>query len=228
MDGAEQVLPHGAKGLEVDDLVVEFLADKVIVLVKSSGDHYTLHSGKNSGVLDVHRTWKDESGQERHKTLFAIRHDSIAVVLSELSGLTVDFVKLIRPLRLGWLGHHKIGIVWGLDPICDEDIAAVTRKRQGRKRLIVDEEEWASRIIVPEYLEDVLDFPDGPFAMFARDERIGVGFKVTDQAGSARLFWIKLRDLSRLSGAMGSRVLQAFQRHAIPPERYPDIGFLKP
>jgi hypothetical protein len=63
-ESASLPLPHGANGIELGDLAIEFRADKVILFVKFSGDRYTLHSGRESGVLDVHRTWRDKSGDQ--------------------------------------------------------------------------------------------------------------------------------------------------------------------
>lgn len=51
-------LPHGATGIEVGNFVIELRSDKVVVLAKDRGEHYTLHAGQKSGILDVHRTWR--------------------------------------------------------------------------------------------------------------------------------------------------------------------------
>ena len=52
--------------------------------------------------------------------------------------------------------------------------------------------------LVPEFLEEVYDFPDGNFALFRRRRRIGIGFKTTVAGGGdVRLAWIKLTDLMR-------------------------------
>jgi hypothetical protein len=65
-------MPHDAVGFDLGDLAIEFRADKMVLIRKSLGDHYTIQLGAPSGVLDVHRTWKDELGREQHKTVFAM------------------------------------------------------------------------------------------------------------------------------------------------------------
>jgi hypothetical protein len=102
---------------------------------------------------------------------------------------------LLRPLRLGWLKHHNIGIAYGIDPVSDADIAAVTRKR--KRRLALDAELYRRNALVPKYLEDIYDFPDGNFSLYHRGRQIGIGFKKTMPDGDVRFYWIKRRDLMR-------------------------------
>ena len=80
---------------------------------------------------------------------------------------------------------------------------------------------------MPEYLEDVYDFPDGNFSLFHRGRNIGIGFKTTDADGSVRLFWIKRRDLMRFGHHWQEKVINALQAAAIPQERYGDYPFLR-
>jgi hypothetical protein len=47
---------------------------------------------------------------------------------------------------------------------------------------------FARKIFVPEFLEDIYDFPDGNFSHFARGRQIGMGFKKTDAGGRVHLF----------------------------------------
>jgi hypothetical protein len=95
--------------------------------------------------------------------------------------LLSELLALLRPLQLAWLEDHDIGIARGIDLITDEDIAAATRKRKGR--LAVDPELYQRNIFVPEFLEEIYDFPDGNFALFRRHRRIGIGFKGTVAGG---------------------------------------------
>lgn len=149
-----------------------------------------------------------------------MRRDDIPALLGEFSWLLVEFLRLVRPLRLGWLAHHDIGVVRGLDPATDEDIAAVTLRRSRRKRLVIDEERWRKNISIPEYLEEVWEFPDGAFSLFHRNRKIGIGIKATDRDGGKHLYWMKLRDLRRFSAAGQATFLDAVLRHAIPPESH--------
>jgi len=221
-------LPHGARGIEGDDFAIQFGNDKIVLPRKSDGEgnHYTFHAGFDSGVIDVHETLIDASGQKTHRTLFAIRKDVLPEVFNELISMPVELLRLFRPLRLGWLKHHGIGIARGIDPVNDDEIAAVTRKHH--RRLIVDEQRWKANVFVPEYLEEVWDFPDGMFSLFDRGRKIGIGFKKTESDGNVRLFWIKLRHLERFGIAWKTKVMDALFRSEIPPENYGDYLFLRP
>jgi hypothetical protein len=209
---------YGANGVEVGDLVVVQGKDKIVFLAKFSGDHYTLQFGTHSGIIDFHKTWRDDHGATRHETLFAIRHEQLLEFLAAFIATPAELLKLVRHLRVGWLARNGITIVHGLHPTTDEQIAAVTTRR--KKRLVADEEKFLAGIIVPEYLEDVYDFPDGAFSLFAGNTEIGIGFKRTDATGRNRLRWIKLRDLRQLFTANALRLLQAVHEHAIPTADY--------
>jgi hypothetical protein len=76
---------------------------------------------------------------------------------------------------------------------------------------------------VPEFLEEVYDFPDGNFALLRRRRRIGIGFKMTVAGGDVRLSWIKLTDLMRFGHSWEPKVMSALKSFAIPPERYADF-----
>ena len=149
-------LPHGAKGIEGDGFAVEFRADKIVFVPKaySKATHYTLHTGANSGVIDLHATGGDG---ETHRTLFAIRKDDLFGLLQEMAPIVPELLGLLRPLRLGWLKHRNIGIARGIEPVANAEIAAVTRKR--KKRLTLDPELYCQNIDCPEFLEDVFYIP---------------------------------------------------------------------
>lgn len=220
--------PYGARGIEVGDFAIEFRADKIVALRKSAGDHYTLHFGNDSGILDLHRTWRDGAGKDQHQTVFAMRREDIPVMLAELSSPLGAFFRLHRRLRLGWLKRHNIGVVWGLDLVTTEGLAKVTRKVSRRKRVTFDEEKWRAILYVPGYLEEVWEFPDGPFSLFQGNRRIGIGFKVTDRSGRARLFWVKIWNMLNVANAIQKRIVEIALRYAIPPERYGDYTVLIP
>jgi hypothetical protein len=220
-------LPNGAKGIEGEGFAFQVGRDKVIFVPKSAGRgaHYTFQTNPASGVIDLHETVIDPDGQERHRTLFAYA-DHLPTVLGELAPMASAFFRLMRPLRLGWLKHRHIGIARGVDPLSDADVAATTTKRRGR--LSVDPKLYEQNIYVPEYLEEIYDFPDGNFSLHHGGRQIGIGFKKTERDGRVHLFWIKDRDLTRCANAWRPKVAAAFTRIAIPPERYPEYAFLRP
>jgi hypothetical protein len=161
----------------------------------------------------VHETDPSSDSGEQHRTLFAIRHDDLPALLGEAAAILPEFLGLLRPLRLGWMKHRNIGIARGVDPVSDEDIAAVTIKH--KRRLTLDAGLYERNIFVPEFLEDLYDFPDGNFALFHRNRQIGIGFKKTDANGNVRLFWIKRRDLLRFGNAWQAKLSNALSAAAI-------------
>ena len=221
-------LPHGASGLEVGDFVVEFRRDKIVALAKTRDDHYTLHFGHVSGILDVHRTWKSPAGGEHHQTMFAMRHADIPAFLNALVPMTGGMFRLFRKLRIGWMHRHGIRIVRGLETLTDDEMHAVTRKKPGRNRIMFDEQKLIANMHVPGYLEDVWDFPDGAFSLLSGENRIGIGFKTTDQDGVAHLYWFKLRDVTRYFNSFEKQLIQAAARFAIPREEYAQHRVLEP
>lgn len=218
-------LPHNAKGIDLGDLVIMFCPDKALVTRKTAGDHFTLHFGYGSGVIDVHRTCKD--GQ--HNTIFAMRRDNIPAFLAELESLVPALVRLLRPLRLGWLARQGIGIAWGAFPTEEKHISRITRlgPKRWKRRLVLDQEKFLSEIYAPEYYEEVWSQPDGQFSLGKNGQVIGMAFKSTDPYGNARLAWIKLRDLNRLSGQAWRLMKEAALRYAIPESEYHNYPFLQ-
>ena len=219
-------LPHNAKGIESDDYVVSFGGDKIVFVPKTAGrgKHYTLHVGPDSGVIDLHETQPAPAGDEQHRTLFAVRRDDLTALLGDTAAILPELMGLLRPLRLGWLKHRNIGVARGIDPVSDDDIAAVTRKH--RRRLTIDPQLYEENVYVPDYLEEVYDFPDGSFSLHHRGRQIGIGFKKTDQEGAVSLFWIKLRDLRRFGNVWQGKIAAELTRVAIPQDRYAEYAFL--
>src|SRR5262245_50792479 len=74
-------LPHGARGIDLGDLALEEGKDKLVLIKKSATEHYTLHAGTASGIMDVHRTWTDERGTIQHQTLFSITRDDLIAII---------------------------------------------------------------------------------------------------------------------------------------------------
>ena len=97
--------------------------------------HYTFQAGRNSGVIDLHQT-RSFPGRREHRTLFAVRTDDLPKALQQVASILREMIGLIRPLRIGWMKHRNIGVARSVDPVSDEDVAAVTRKR--RQKLSLD------------------------------------------------------------------------------------------
>jgi len=220
------MLPHGARGIDLEGLSAVFCSEKVIAFKAGDGEHYTLHTGWKSGIIDVHRTWKGPEGTENHQTIFAMRRDAIPAVCRDLASIEAEFIGLFRRLRLGWLKHRGICVVRGCLPTTSDEICKVTKKRRGR--LVFIEEEVRDQLYVPEYLDEIFEFPDGAFGLFKSGKNIGIGLKVTYQLREPQFYWIKMKDLSRFSGMWSRKILQVFMRHKIPPDQYSEHDVLRP
>jgi hypothetical protein len=66
------------------------------------------------------------------------------------------------------------------------------------------------------------------FLAFDDGTKIGVGIKTTDRFGQARLYWIKVRDLTRFAAAFERHLMDALSIHAIPRSRYSEYPMLVP
>lgn len=222
-------LPHGAIGIDSDEFAIEFKSNKIVVVRKSDdgGSHFTIQTDHPSGVIDLHETLLGDEGRKIYHTLFAMQRDDLRLVFEECRAILYDFLGLLRPLRLGWLNHRGIGIARGIDPVSDDNVASVTQRNR-RRRLTLDKERWEANVFVPQYLEDVFDFPDVNFSLLYRGRKIGIGLKQTQPDGRIRLYSLKLRDLRKLANHWQPRVLDALSRAAMPRAKYGQYPFLQP
>lgn len=122
---------------------------------------------------------------------------------------------LFRPLRIGWMARHCIGAEPAFFPV-ESDLGQITTVR--KKRLYVDEEKLLKRMGQLDYLEDLLDLPDGrAFSVITYKNAyafkpIGFGIKVTDSKGRPRLLWCSNRRLRKELTELIERHLPMFQK----------------
>lgn len=215
------------RGFETGEIAVEVRGDKIVFAPRTAGDakHFTLHFGLGSGIVDLHET-SEGTGDAARRTLYAAEREELQARLPEFKALLEQLYGLIRPLRRGWMKHQNIEPVWGLYPVTDPQIEAVSRKR--KRRLAFDREKWEDSVQAFLHLDEVLDFPDGAFALYHRNRQIGIGFKVTDGSGNAHLHWIKLKDFRGLIHRWKAIFENVLLEIAIPREDYPKYRFLRP
>ncbi len=228
------VLPNGARGFETGDFALSFGCDKAIFVFKSQANvrsvgeheeiHYTVHVGPRSGVIDLHETRVSADGQKYHRTVFALRRDEIPSLADQFTPIVAELLRLVRPLRLGWMMHRGIGVARGVDPISDQDIAAITRKR--KRRLRIDPLLYTKNVCIPTYLEEIYDFPDGSFSLFHKQRKIGLGFKTTCPDGYVQLAWVRRTDLLRFGNHWQQKVVEALRSAAISRDRHREYSFL--
>lgn len=221
----DNVLPYGARGMDLDRFSWEVRPDgKVHFIAKErGGSHWTLHTRTMSGTLDLHETSVNPDGTKSHKTLFMMKADDIAKVLNELGPIAIpDLLRQIRPLSLRWLRRRRISIV--RDPTStDAELAAITNMNR-RGRLELDMERLGEALDKAWSPDELLRMPDGSFSLMAirrwGTRRIGVGWKATDSAGIAHLFWARLEDLLGWGEKMKGVFSGVVEKYSIPPEDY--------
>jgi len=194
-------LPHGAKGFELGDAVFLLADGKLVATAKGSSEHITLHSGGQSGMLDIHKKRTAPDGSVAYVRLFTISHEKLAEMLQVIAvPMLQASTSALRRLRPGWMAKRRVGVVVG-GSFAESDIPAITKLR--RRKLVIDQERLAARLSVPEYLDDLYELPDGhTFTLFSckkhRDPRmLGLGFKFTDGTGRRWLVWLPRRRVNQ-------------------------------
>lgn len=214
---------RNTKGISCNEFAIHIGPNKIMFIPRNkNGSHYTLHFGVRPGILDFHETWKDQD-EIKHKTLFAMSLSDLPDLLTELGHDTAESLPgIIRKLRPGWMGHHKIGLVLGLIPT-DQQLEAAA-KLDKRKRLVLSKQALAANIRTPEFLEDISDEPDCIFTLISmksgKAKQIGFGYKVTLPTGEPRLFWVKQSDILAAMRHLENQSVQAASKYAIPLECY--------
>ena len=178
-------LPHGARGIALGELILVLARDKIIWTSPAAREHFTLHLGPRSGILDIHRTRIAEDGSKMHTALYSISRVNLAALFESVAPAAISSLRgLLRRLRPGWMARRRVGAVLGLLPE-DVDLPRVTTVR--RRKLVVDPERLAAQMRIPERLEELYDLEDGAsFTLFAcrnpgSPRRLGMGVKFTDR-----------------------------------------------
>jgi hypothetical protein len=187
-------LPYGVRGMDFERFAWELRPDgKVHLFLKDLGGyHWTLHPGTSSGVLDLHETSVSSDGAISYKTLFMIRLEDLDQITAEIGTTLISgLLQQFRPLSLKWVRRRNISVV--RDPgSTDAELAAITYKNR-KKRLQINTEKLRDSIEARGSPDELLHMPDGSFTLLAvrrwETRYIGVGVKLTDAAGAARLFW---------------------------------------
>jgi hypothetical protein len=187
--------------LKFKGLIVKFLpSGKVLVVPEGSGYHYTLHPGHQSGVIDFHKT--DErlppSDPARYETLAAIQQEELVGNLEAVGQRPImDLVRLVRPIRLGWIARRRLGVV-AFPTEAELDSVSGIRIKVGPAECAEPLNGWMKR---PEFIDDILQMPNTAFLLLdcrkATSPPYGVLFKISGPRGVVSLGWIRLRDLHR-------------------------------
>lgn len=187
------VLTKGVKGIDLAELVLAFARNKLVFQPKGAPEHYTLHFGPTSKVVDFHKTTPGPDGTSDHLRLFSITHARFLAMMEELAQpLTELLMGLARPLNPAWMEKHRVGAIVGLLPT-DAEVASITHLRRGR--LAIDSKKLAARAWAPAFLDELYDVDGQIFTLFLVPKnravrKIGYGFALTDTRRKRRLVWI--------------------------------------
>jgi hypothetical protein len=182
--------------IDAGRFVVSVSGDMLIFAPKGSNRHLTLHFGRKSGEADLHLTVRARGKADRHRRLFAIRHEDLLTAWEELRP-TVEqrLARLIRPLTVQQLADRHVAVI-GAIPTSAE-LHAVTRLR--RSRIFVDQRALADQMSVPDSTDDLIVAGlHQIFALYNRGHRTriqGYGFTVVTSSGRFRPVWIPCREL---------------------------------
>ncbi len=198
-DSPHDPLPKGANGLDLGALVLAFARDKLVFTPKGLPEHYTLHLGPNSKVIDIHKTTLRPDGTIEYLTLFSMTHERLLAMMDELAQpLGKLLMGLARPLSPAWMEKRRVGAIVGLVPT-GNNIASIGQLR--RRKFAIDPRRLAAHAWAPDFIDELYDI-DGKIFTLVLNQRnrtprkIGYGFSVADARGKRRLVWIPDRSVA--------------------------------
>lgn len=186
-------LPKSVNGFDLGELVLALAKDKLVFTPKGAREHYTLHLGPRSRVIDLHKTTLRADGASERVTLFSITHERLLAMMEELAQPLGDLLLgLARPLNPIRMEKRHVGAVVGLLPTW-ADTAAVGRVRH--RKFAIDPRKLAARTWAPDFIDELYDLDGKIFTLFLiqrnrAPRKIGYGFSVTDGRRQRRLLWI--------------------------------------
>jgi len=188
--------------LKVRGLTVKFLrSGKVVFKQEGESSHFTLHPGHVSGSIDLHKT--DEVALDgepsKHKTIGTMSKAELEEKLSVIGPhLTVELIRLVRPIRLGWIIRRRLRIGPMIPPESELERISGIRVRAGNPELAEPIKTWTKP---PEFYEEVLQHPGAAFYLFdcRKHSSSPYGMLLTYRGlhGHVQMKWFKLRDLRR-------------------------------
>lgn len=178
--------------------------------------HFTFHPGTRSGFVDIHKKSEDQPTPV-YETLYRGSHKDLTRDLEDFGRKFIpSFVALIKPVTIGWLHHRGYGICAGYYPSANQ----LRQAGAGTgKRLKIDATVMKKLLHSPDYLEDIFALNDRAFPLFKRKpgkpwRQVGILFKGPDRPEDLpRLYWIKLRDLSRVMEEQAAEMEHMAQRY---------------
>lgn len=206
--------------LRFGSLLIRFLpSGKILVVPEGSGFHFTLHPGHKSGVIDVHKTDEcvPKDHPAKHETLAAVAKKDIVDKIRQMGmGYVQELLNLLRPIRLGWIARRRLGVI--AFPT-DAELNRVSAFRL-KSTPVEDTEFLHSWMRMPEFIDEILELPNGAFLLFdcrkASSPLYGVLLRHKDSRGAVRLLWARFSDLLRWSARLETQLAGIFSGFGIP------------
>jgi hypothetical protein len=185
------------------EFTLKFLrSGKVVAKFHNGHYHYTLHPGEGTGIVDLHKT--DESlpsgDPAKYKRLGALPREVLMERLNAIGySLLIEFCRLWRPLRLGWMIRRRLAI--GPRILTDLHFPEVTaiKAREGLSR---PDDPLVAWMKPPEFYEDILRKPNTAYLVYDCRKRSSQPCGVVITYGRrnwVRMLWARTRDLNRWS-----------------------------
>lgn len=202
--------------LKANGLTIKFLrTGKVLFKLEGEDSHVTLHPGHHSGIMDLHRTNElaPKGHPSKHVTLGTLSKVEFFERMWLIGPhLMSELIGLMRPIRLGWMIRHSIGIGPALPP--DSALRQVTGIHVGKGTAEIGEplKGW---IEPPMFYEDILQHPGRAYSLFDCKKRPATpyGLLVTYRGphGYVQMIWIRRRDLFRWVARWEPHILDLFR-----------------
>ncbi len=221
-DSSEQPslsINDGVNSLETPFFKLHFSRDGKVVMIPrdpSINYHITLHPGWKSGYLDIHKKIERPGGEPQYETLFKISHEELAAKFESVSSrllpkLLPELTKLYRPITFGWLHHRGYGLAAGRYP----QVSQLRKAGAGEgKRLNITPEVMGRLIIMPDYLDDILDLEDTAFSIMklrhGQWREVGLLLKHRRPDGAYSLFWIRQNDFNHFIRFIENEMREVF------------------
>jgi len=210
--------------------VQEAAGNEKIVIKWNAGEHYTIHFGTKSGIIDVHRTREAPGRKPKHQTLLQIPHAALAEFGAAITPHLPEIIAGFTPMKpkLGRLRHrHMVAMV--ADPSEMVKIGAFRSRNKGRKLQLAKGHELIDPDAIYRHIDQEL--PVGSYLLMqARKGALRTkGFLYVTEGPAGKLFGVvpkqKTNALSALfapvfgqlletaGSPMGRKARALFKRH---------------
>lgn len=141
--------------------------EKIILKLDTKTEHYTLHLGMKSKVLDIHKAIEGKDNVKTYETLFKLEHFAIGRILVELKGLipAIEMFFLSNRVNPGFLRRYDFII----QPLDEKSITQnpVMNFNEKKGKLKFNKEKIATATLDQFLITDIdLNIKEGPYLVW--------------------------------------------------------------